>query len=100
MIIADTVIVPVFIPVEDDKCPHCGKTENIKQVCRHCGYEYPEDENSFWFNFIATFCVIYLFYSAITVIVWLMNLQFENDHQTLTDVLRWQWNFIHQLRLW
>lgn len=30
---------------DNDKCPQCGKTENIKMICENCGYEYPEEES-------------------------------------------------------
>jgi hypothetical protein len=34
-------IIPIFIsPEEPEKCPECQKEEDIKEVCRHCGYEY------------------------------------------------------------
>lgn len=39
------MIIPVFIPPhEPDRCPSCGKLENVKSVCKHCNYEYKEDD--------------------------------------------------------
>ncbi len=39
---------PIFIPVQShtDHCPNCGHVENKIEVCKHCKYEYPEEDMS------------------------------------------------------
>ncbi|MFA5307416.1 MAG: hypothetical protein WC365_08265 [Candidatus Babeliales bacterium] len=32
-----------MLPKSNPTCPKCHKKENIKSVCRECGYEYPEE---------------------------------------------------------
>ena len=39
---------PIIMPPISDKsrerCPECGKDEDIKRVCSHCGWEYKDLE--------------------------------------------------------
>lgn len=43
------MIIPIMIPSrhEPARCPHCKNLETIKEICWHCGYEYPEDDSNF-----------------------------------------------------
>ncbi len=53
---------PIFIPVyhEEPKCPHCHRSESIKEVCEHCDYVYSKKNDSTmklfigWTMFIGT----------------------------------------------
>ena len=38
---------PIFInsSSEEEVCPSCGKPEDIKMVCNHCGYEYKPESS-------------------------------------------------------
>lgn len=41
---------PIFIPRGEEevkKCPKCKKGEDIKEVCKHCGYVYKESKESY-----------------------------------------------------
>jgi hypothetical protein len=61
-------IVPIFIPMNNqpDKCPKCNKDEEIKEVCAHCGYEYPEKKSS------TILAIILLLFAIGTLILFLM----------------------------
>lgn len=41
------MFIPILIPTrphEPTRCPNCKEIENKKEVCKHCKYVYPEDE--------------------------------------------------------
>lgn len=40
---------PMFFHSEPKKCPKCHKEEDKKEVCKHCGYEYPKNTESYPF---------------------------------------------------
>lgn len=50
---------PVFVPIRSKPrlCPDCGKSEDIREICAHCKYEYPNDSDNepplllFWILF-------------------------------------------------
>lgn len=49
---------PMYLP-PPPSCPECNKAEDIKQVCRHCEYEYPESGSDGKFEaWIALACLI------------------------------------------
>ncbi len=49
---------PIFIPMrssEPSRCPSCKEIESKKEVCKHCEYVYPEDENPIFFIIMGWF---------------------------------------------
>lgn len=97
-------VVPV-IGMDDDKpskCPSCGKPENIKQVCGHCKYEYPEDEDwNGWVVLGVIVVLIVLVWLGVTILHWLVEQNgFNAVKPTLFDVFRSQWEFVRNLRIW
>jgi len=84
---------------EPSKCPGCGKPEDIKQVCRHCGREYCEEESCGCLTPILAILIIgAIVWFLFTIGHWLMSQQF--DKLTLLEVLKSQAHFIGGLRLW
>lgn len=87
---------------EPDRCPKCGKEEDIKQVCKHCGYEYEETDNdlSGWSIVFGTLSFIGIgIWLAITIYVWIAESGASNP-STLIDVLVSQYDFVSRLRVW
>jgi len=33
---------------EEPKCPKCGIFEDTMEVCKNCGYQYPDEYYTFW----------------------------------------------------
>jgi hypothetical protein len=93
-------IVPIIIPIhssEPSRCPECGKTEDIKQVCRHCGHEYRDEEGSAWWGLWLIVGIVGL-WALSTVGYWLMEQDFSKP--TLLEVLKAQGEFFRGLRIW
>ena len=83
-------------------CPNCGQPEDIKDgVCAHCGHEYQYDDSvSLTFcNFLVAVGVIVVIMWAFVTVFWWMLCQVGDD-PTLCDVIKRQWEFIKNLKLW
>ena len=95
------MIIPIIIPSATDKCPKCQKDEDIKQVCRHCGYEYVEEESNGW-DYVRGLAVIFLTISCfLWVVLTLMDWIAGVEHgTTLVDVLKGQVEWVKLLRIW
>lgn len=40
------IITPILVrPPEPERCPNCERLEDIAQICKHCKFEYPEEDN-------------------------------------------------------
>jgi uncharacterized protein (DUF983 family) len=93
-------IIPIFFQHESNKCPKCKHEENVKSVCRSCGYEYTEYtesdsvSKSEWVIFIIT--VIGGIWIALILMEWLFG--FHND--SLVEILISQWRWLQNLRIW
>jgi hypothetical protein len=99
-----TSYVPIPIPDKDpDVCPQCGKEEDIKAVCKHCGYEYPDEEDSGssfpeWLIIPIALVGAWL---VLTVGFWVLENAGEyGSAPTFVEVLKSQWAVITQLRIW
>ena len=80
-----------------DKCPECGKPEDIKEVCRHCEYEYPEDYDISWWGItIIILLICFSGYLFGTVIYWLT----DYNNSTLIEIFHGQIDWISNKRLW
>jgi hypothetical protein len=91
----------LFIPIDNspDLCPKCGREEDTVVVCRNCGHEY-ECESSF--NYYLKVClsivaVLIILWLCVTIMCWLAPL---DSPTTLVGVLKSQWEYIKQLRIW
>jgi hypothetical protein len=99
-IIPAPTMIPIHTDDEPDKCPGCGKSEKIKQVCAHCGYEYKDDSET------SSFLFIIIIIAAIGIPIWLMitfsQFVLSYSHPTLTEVIYYQWIWISEIfsRLW
>ena len=84
------------INTEEDKCPSCGKEEDVVEVCKHCGYEYKDEPLSFIDR-----CVIFLIISfAIWFIVVMAHwLLFNFDNNSLFEIIKGQWTWLKALRV-
>ena len=93
----NTTIIPVIIPIEPSRCPKCGKTEDIKRVCRHCGQEY-KDDNS---GLVGVILILLVgAWVVCTVGYWLLEQTSLGPPPTLFDVLKGQVQFFRGLRIW
>ncbi len=69
--------VPIFIPLGSPQptCPHCGKSEEIREVCAHCNYEYKSTPWSlqskliYWVTAVITFLLATQLLASATCIV-------------------------------
>ena len=62
------IIIPTSHPSPPPKCPSCGKDENTKLVCRHCGYEYTDDSLR-WYHTLIIIGIIILGISFLILLV-------------------------------
>ena len=89
---------------EEEKCPKCGKPEERKEVCSHCGYEYEEEDCSSWDSISVLLIILFCIWFVITLIVWLVQSSGvpadSMERVTLLNILKAQWGFISKLRLW
>lgn len=75
-------ITPIIIPVssEPERCPKCGKTEDRREVCGHCGYEYPESDGLKWWEVIL---LVLIFISVMVLLfsfaIWAMDYSNEQS---------------------
>ncbi len=95
------MITPIIIPMrssEPSRCPECGKPEDIKQVCRHCGHEYSEEGVSGWWVLWLILGTVAALWLLSTVVYWLLEQGFSNP--TLLEVLKEQGEFFRGLRIW
>lgn len=91
-------VTPIVIQISSSgssHCPECGKQENIKRVCRHCGHEYRDDDVSGWRMFLFIVGVFFVLWVFLTVGYWLLE---QSYHRlTLLEVLKGQWEFFRGL---
>jgi len=96
------VPLPIIIPTESepDVCPECGRSEDIKRVCRHCGYEYPESSEDFrWYHILAGIVFILLAVVLFCWILWTL-IEWLSWSDSLVDVLKDQWEWLKSIRIW
>jgi hypothetical protein len=91
-------VIPVVVPIYEDKCPECGKPESVIPTCSHCGYKYPRKGSSDGMTVlvavIVSFAAIWAF---ATTLVWVV----EGDG-TLIEAVKSQGRVLIDLskRLW
>jgi len=95
------IIIPITSEKEPEKCPSCKKIEDIKTVCRNCGYEYTDDDDDEYssiFMIIAFF--IFMVWIAGTMYAWIFtNKPYPaeyGDHQTLLGAFQFQWSWVYE----
>jgi len=97
-------IVPVFIPIKQDspKCPKCKREEDIKRECRHCGYEYKEDEMTFLDGLFAFLFLCFCAWIFLTVIIWMVQSGDTPPYggKTLLEMFKSQGEWIKGLKVW
>jgi uncharacterized protein (DUF983 family) len=83
-----------------DVCPKCGKGEDARVVCHHCGYEYPEDDMSLTGpeKAVVAIIIVVVIWVVLTLIGWLA-VTMADDGGTLMDVLRGQVEFMKRWRI-
>ncbi len=89
----------IIIPATPPHCPSCGDLESTKTVCRHCGYEYKNDES--WLSIIGVLLTILAIIAVLgwfgfTILSWVAGY----EPTTLLKVLQGQWHWLTKLRLW
>lgn len=95
-------VIPIFIQQpsrEPEECPSCHKTEDIIEVCAHCGYKYPEgkDDLNGWHFLWVIFLAMFSGYILITLGSW----TFANySNQSLVEIIQDQWHWLPTLRIW
>jgi len=94
-----------FMYLPDSKpaeCPHCHKPEDIKQVCRSCGYEYPEEnkKNDWKETLISVFVLLCIVFILFTLLNWLLPSPFD-EHITLVQCFansfKWLFNLFGRI---
>jgi hypothetical protein len=79
------------INTEPSKCPECGKIEDIKKICRHCGYEYKDTKLTTTESIFIILTIIFGSYMLITLLYWTM------ESCTLLEILKAQGNWFLEL---
>jgi uncharacterized protein (DUF983 family) len=97
-----TTVVPVIINSgsdAEDHCPGCGKGENIVEVCKHCGYEYKDEDDAPWtwkdYAGLWTILVGVLVFAwaVVTCVYWM-----DNRNTTLVGVIQSQGQWFVELK--
>jgi hypothetical protein len=93
-IITSTTPIFISVPREPDRCPKCNEIENKKVVCRHCGYEYKDDDDfSFW-DWVGIIAIVSIgLYTLVTILCWFMS------GDTLLKLLKSQWEWLSSLKI-
>jgi len=91
------VVIPIIIREDPDHCPKCKKIEDTVLLCRHCGYEYPEEEGITWkegiFIIVALVLGVLVFMFVVNIIAeWFMH-----DNITLVQEAKEQVQFLISL---
>lgn len=92
-------MIPPVIPPgrpSEDTCPKCGKEEDIVTTCRHCGYEYEDQPQTFGQVFFSVIVVIVGIWVLSTLLWWLVV---NFDNQSLWEILQAQWEWIKAIRI-
>lgn len=87
----------IYINSETSKCPNCKKDEDIKikQVCRNCGYEYPDTPT--WRDIILSILFFGgLAWIVLTVLAWL----FIYHNESLLKIITSQYIWLKELKIW
>jgi hypothetical protein len=94
--------IPIIVPIDSSPstCPECGKVEDIKRVCRHCGYEYKDCDPTTFRDWLGVFVVVVVIWAGITVLIWLLQTGTERYPATLVRCFECQWEFIKSLKVW
>ncbi|MDP2816308.1 MAG: hypothetical protein Q8O19_06480 [Rectinemataceae bacterium] len=85
---------------EPDRCPKCDRPENVKEVCKHCGYEYPEENSPDlrWYEIALIVGVVsFATYAILTFGYWMVGGDWGKPDPTLVEVLESQWQWIKEL---
>lgn len=92
------IVLPDSTP---DACPNCNKEELKVEVCKHCGYIYPEDNPTgkeiLICFLIGLIIIIILIWGLITGIHWFMNN--ERYGYSLVEIIISQFEYIKELRI-
>ena len=100
MLITTSGVPVISTDSEPDRCPKCNKLEDIKSVCRNCGYEYTCDDESSSNVFIVIAFLVFMVWIVGTMYAWIFtNKPYPaeyGDHQTLLGVLQFQWSWIYE----
>lgn len=83
---------------QQNKCPNCGKEEDTVFVCRHCGYEYQDDQGDLLFILVIVIILSVCVWVGVTIVVWVLD--YTPQGKTLLDLLKDQVNFLKRLRLY
>ena len=92
--------VPIFInsSEENERCPKCGKPEEIVEVCKHCGHEYEYEEDigiiaKIISIAILIFVLIFIAWFLLTLLFWLV------EGGSLEEILRGQWEYLSRMSI-
>jgi len=94
---------PIIIPThyEEEVCPQCKKEEDRAEICNHCGYKYPEEEGTSWYEYVVGSGIILIaLWGIVTVILWLAESMASYDPPTLIEVIKAQYEFITSLKIY
>jgi hypothetical protein len=94
---------PVIVPYDDTpaRCPECGRDEETKTVCVHCGYEYEEEPTTVKEKLLALVVVVVVLWLIITIVWWLCESVVSfHEPRTLLQIINAQWHWIRSLRVW
>lgn len=90
---------PIIVPkTEEPKCPKCGREEDTIEVCRNCGYEYPDEYYTFCDHLFdalkALLFILGFLWISVTFLQWLVI----SDEHRLIPVICSQLEWIKEIR--
>jgi hypothetical protein len=89
--------IPIFFyhNYEPEKCPACGKPEEKKVSCAHCGHEYKDEEEEV--SFAAVLGAVGVATWALLTLSWWGVDNSVGHGSTLLEVVQGQWQFVWRL---
>ena len=96
--------VPIIIRQSESKCPECGKSEKIIEVCKHCGYEYEQDEEEYsWTKIILiTIGILIVVWLLASIMAWAVDQDLNTTDKTFIEYVKDQGIYLKSLskKLW
>jgi len=95
------MIIPIPITSSPSTCPKCGNIENKKEICGHCNYEYSDSDEFSIKEIFIIICILFFMilgccWFVITIMEWITDI----NNRSLVEMLKAQWDFIKNLRIW
>ncbi len=81
------------------ECPNCHKPEDVKQVCKHCEYIYPEENTTWWDVVKIIILVVVVMILASFLLISLAEWLEHGDHKSLIKIMWENLQYLFSLKV-